>query len=411
MKGPFTFWTFFGLTIWIDLITAALFLVIGKKHVAKRSSNKRVSVLIPVYKETVSDLINTIDSIYKDKYPLEKVIVCSDPDSSYLKDAVRRLSKDYPDLVYIECPHRSKAKKINYTVKRIGNNFDGFLYVRDCKVVSSDKCIRKMLAQFDSDDVAAVTSHGYLTSPKNFLARSYHHGKEWINELGKFRKTAQQMRSAIFVVCGASTIYRMSILREIPIPHSTKTEDTHYTWVLQIMGYKIRVANKAKVCAPDVDGKWFSGIRNQLKQSYRWSSGTIQCIYTEGKRLNKNKKLLYTTILPGFIEAITYSIALIILPFLMYYYPVFAVGFIIGDTVFSLLGTLIFIPKRIFSIIFHYPQIFFYKYLNAWVFLSAFIIVTLQKASGRSSKWSNEWVPLSSSIQESPRKLLKVKAR
>lgn len=123
-------------------------------------------------------------------------------------------------------------------------------------------------------------------------------------------------------------------------------------------------------------------------------SGTIQCFYKEGHNINKNKRLFYSTILPGFLEAITYSIPLVLLPIFLFLLPVYALAFLIGDTVFSLLGTLVLMPKKFFKTLIHYHQIFFFKYLNAAVFVYALVKVTAQAINGKTKSWYNEWMPL-----------------
>jgi cellulose synthase/poly-beta-1,6-N-acetylglucosamine synthase-like glycosyltransferase len=390
MKGPFSFWTFFGITMWIDIISTIFFRKGTKSRVNPYMPLRSLTVIIPAHKEE-KNIIPTIDSIYKEKFPVKNVIVCGDSVSKSTGKIVHDMAKKYHNLIYIECPENSKAQKINHVVatrKDLGD----FIYVRDARVVGEVDCIEKMMGYFTGPKVAAVTSYGRLGTPTNFLSRSYFYGKSWINEVGRFRKGAQEKRKAIFVICGASTIYRKEVLSKIPIPHISQTEDTYYTWLLQRKGYAIRVADDATVSAPDVDGPKFSGITSQLKQSYRWSSGTMQCFYLEADIFEKNKRLFLTTILPGFLEALGYSIALLLLPLVFFISrPVF-IGFLIGDAFLSLLGTAVFLPKKFFKTLIHYPQIFFFKYLNAMVFLASLAVVTVQ-ALDRKKKWSNEWSP------------------
>lgn len=394
MKGPFSIWGFFGLTIWIDTFTHAIFEMRGKKQkrIDPYSPLREVSVIIPAHKEG-KHIAPTIHSLYKERYPIKNVIVCSDKESESTKKVVDSLLADYDNLFYLECPYISKSRKINYVVQTMGSILGEFVYVRDARVIGEVDCIEKMVSCFADDTVGAVTSYGRLSIPKNFLSRAYYYGKSWINEIGRFRKNAQMKRNSLFVVCGASTMYRTDVLKWLPIPGGTKTEDTHYTWRLQTQGYKVMVADDAMVSAPEVDGKGWLGIKNQLKQAYRWSSGTIQCFYKEGHNIPDNKRLFYSTVLPGFLEAVTYSIPLVLLPLLLYFFPAYGLGFLIGDTVFSLLGTLIIIPKKFFKTLVHYHQIFFFKYLNALVFLYALVKVTAEAIEGKTRNWYNEWVP------------------
>jgi len=393
MKGPFSIWSFFGITIWIDVITHAIFPKNLKRVQPYYNKVKEVSVIVPVHREPMHEIEATITSLYSERYPIKNVILCSDAESYLAKEVVKKLSTIYNNLYFCESPSKSKAKKINYAVATLDSLLGDFIYIRDCQARGEIDCIEKMVSYFTNDKVAAVTSYGRINIPKNFLSRAYHYGKAWINEIGRFRKAAQEKRQAVFVICGASTMFRKNILKNIPIPYGSKTEDTHYTWILQEKGYIIRIADDAMISSPEVDGYGMLGIKGQLKQAYRWSSGNIQCLYLENRDLFKNKSLWYTTILPGFIEAIMYSIFLLLLPFLFFFIPNYSLGFLIGDTVFSLLGTAIILPNKFFKTLFHYPQIFFFKYLNAAVFIFALTTVTIQAFIGETNKWNNTWIP------------------
>ena len=392
MKGPFSIWAFFGLTLWIDIATHLIF---RKKESTIDPYNpiKKISVIIPLHKEPEEEIEKTINALYKERYPIKNAILCGDAETIISEQLFRRLAIKYHNLHYIISPFKSKAKKINYTFQKYQKSLGDFVYVRDCRVKGAPDCIEKMVSYFSSEDVAAVTSYGRVSTPKNPFSRAYFYGKAWINEVGRFRKNAQEKRNAVFVVCGASTMYRKSVLLHLPLSSGTKTEDTYYTWILQKNGYRIRVADDAIVSAPEVDGEGTSGIINQLKQSYRWSSGTIQCLYREGSDLFKNKSLAYTTILPGLLEAVMYAIPMVLLPILFFLYPAYGIGFFIGDTAFSLFGTLIILPKKFVKTLVHYPQIIFFKYLNAAVFISALTATTYQAITKQTYKWTNEWLP------------------
>lgn len=391
MKGPFSIMSFFGLTLWIDVITH----IMRKKErrINPYIPKKEVSVIIPIHAEPWAYVEETVNHLYIEKYPLKNVIVCGDSKSINIEKKFYELSKKYDNFYYVRSPFQSKAKKINFVVKSQKRLLGDFVYVRDCRVIGREDCIEKMISYFNDEKVAAVTSYGRVNKPRNFLSRSFYYGKDWVNEIGRFRKNAQEKRRAVFVICGASTIFRTRVLEEIPVPSKSQTEDTYYTWKLQNKGYAIRVADDTIVVAPDVDGKKLDGIKGQIKQSFRWTSGTMQCMYNEGRGLFKNRMLAYSTILPGFIEAVFYSIPLVFIPLLFFISYKFALGFLIGDAFFSFLGTLIIMPRKFISTVIHYPQIFFFKYVNSVIFLVALAIVTTQAMFGRHAQWSNEWTP------------------
>jgi hypothetical protein len=75
------------------------------------------------------------------------------------------------------------------------------------------------------------------------------------------------------------------------------------------------------------------------------------------------------------------------------------IGFLIGDAFFSLLGTLIIIPKKFLKTLIHYPEIFFFKYVNGAVFLFALTKVTSQAMTNSTKNWTNEWIPPKTQIK------------
>lgn len=387
----FSIWAIFGLTLWIDVFTHIFIRRKNKIKINPYNPLREVSVIVPAHDEA-EYIEKTIISLYAEKYPLKNVFVCGDAKSPGMREVVESLG--FSNLIYLESRNVSKASKINLVTRTMHWSLGDYIYIRDSKVMSNPDCIENMISHFDSDDVGAVTSYGYLTKPSNFLSKFYYFGKTWTDEVGRFRKSAQEKRKAIFVICGASTMYRKDILLKHPVPYGSKTEDTYHTWKLQIHGIKIKVANDAVVFANDLDGLKFEGIIKQLKQAFRWSSGTIQCLYRENINLIKNKRLFFSTILPGLIESTMYALALLLLPLSFIYFTYYAISFIIGDTFFSLLATLILMPKKFFNVLIRYPGIFFYKYLNALVFLSSILVVSIQSFKGERFKWANEWKPL-----------------
>src|SRR3989339_1636343 len=220
MKGPFSIWPFFGLTIWIDTFTHILRWN-DESKIDPYKPIRSVSVMIPAHREQ-KDIVSSLKSIYRQRYPVKNVFVVGDKFSDATRSIIGSLSKRYGNLKYIESPFASKAMKVNYLVKNFNEKLGDFIYVMDARVVIEEESIERIISCFNKRKVAAVTSYGRVSIPKNFLSRSYHYGKAWVNEIGRFRKNAQEKRKAVFVICGASTIYRTWALKKIPIPSTSK---------------------------------------------------------------------------------------------------------------------------------------------------------------------------------------------
>ena len=80
MKGPFSLWAFFGLTIMIDLATHVYH---PKKYhrINPYDPIREVSLIIPAHKEPVEYIEKTILSIQTENYPLKSIIICGDSES------------------------------------------------------------------------------------------------------------------------------------------------------------------------------------------------------------------------------------------------------------------------------------------------------------------------------------------
>ena len=210
----------------------------------------------------------------------------------------------------------------------------------------------------------------------------------------------------MYVVCGASFMVKSDIIKKIKIPTGTKTEDTAYTWLLQEKGYKVGVVQDAVVTSKDV-----TPLSSQLKQCYRWYSGTWQNIYLHKKELfgihSKAKSLGYTTILPGMIESSLYTIAVAGFPIMYYFSPELAKAFLIGDTALSLAAPIISTRlagdsgamKEFFKTIMYYPLITTYKVMASAIWVYSGIEMVFDVLTGDSKEWSNTWERLPKKIK------------
>jgi len=367
-------------------------------------SKKEVSVIISAHKE--EDIIEkSIRSVFRQNYPIKNLYI-SDSNLDNTKKAVRnleerikKLKKEFPNIIYWSKEGiTSKAEKINSLVRDPSVDLGDYVYLIDSDLRLSPDTIEKLVEGFTEDNIAAVTSYGYVTPPDNYWAKYFHYGKEWINRMGKFRKIAQKYRRAMFVVCGASYMVRLDVLKKIELSTKTKTEDTDFSWQLQEEGYKIEFVPDAVVSSKDVPT-----LKSQLKQSYRWYMGTWQNLYLHKNIFglkSKAKSLAYLSILPGFIESLLYSCAIVLLPFIAYFFPIFAVYFLVGDTILSFIAPVIApllsgepetIPREIFHTLRYYHQIIVFKIMAAVLWLGAGFKVCYHILTGKQKKWVNKW--------------------
>ena len=387
-------------SISIDLATAAYSSVQSgfRRLLGKKSrefvdpSGFSISGVVPTYQGEDS-LEKTVRSLFAQSLPLKNVIVVDDASTDRTVDVAARLSEEFGNrLVYIRREKNSgKAANLNYASldERVGD----FMYVLDSDCEADTGAVEKLARNFTSEKIGAVTSFGYTLPPKDFIARQFHYGMSWNNSLFRFRKSAQSARGAVFVVCGASTMFSTDAVREIPFRDLTKTEDTDETWRLQEAGFKVLYEPEAEAFSKDLER--FSSMRRQWS---RWYSGTFQNLFVHGKDTMKAKSLFWTTIVPGTLDSIIGTVSIAAMPIIagaelsgaadVPYVTPSILGYAAAlDLALTAVPTLALEPKRIM----HLPQIYAYRLAGSFLTLKAAGTTIIQKLLGQEAKWSNRW--------------------
>jgi cellulose synthase/poly-beta-1,6-N-acetylglucosamine synthase-like glycosyltransferase/ribosomal protein S18 acetylase RimI-like enzyme len=376
----------------IDLITLAyskirsgVNSVCGKKCCQDNSSqNKSVSVLVPAYNEG-EKLRSTVDCILRQTYHAKDIYILDDISTDGTQNVCREIGRKNKNVIHIRRDEKlGKAGSINKLVEERAGELGDYVLVVDGDVKLEKNCLEELVKS--SQDAAIVTGYGYTRQPASYVSKMLYEGESWINSVFSFRKRAQNMRNGIFVICGALSLYEKKVLKETPIPERTMTEDTDYTWLLQEKGYKINYEKKARAVGNNPDT-----LKGYWKRYNRWFSGTFQGLYMHGRELNKSKPLLYSTLLPGIIETIPYSVAFSSLPIIAAVNTDVALGMLTADLALSA-PFLFFHPKGFWHALNHLPDIYAYKYFGSVGCMYAGIKTTWEKILGKEHKWKNNWV-------------------
>ena len=362
---------------------------------SSESHTPSVSVVVPAYNEEEL-LESTVRSLYDQTLRPKNVIVVDDYSTDRTPEICQQLREELgEDFVYVRRERNSgKANNINYAVEELADILGDITLVNDSDTTPHKTCIETLASHFTSDDVAAVTPYGYTTPPENPLARALHYGNSWNNTIFKFRKRAQGYRGGISVVCGACTAYRTEILKRLPIPERTKTEDTDYTWLLQENGYKVVYDQSAVAHSADIAKA--SGL---CRQWFRWYSGIFQSIFVHGKQLLKARRMFWTTVLPALMESVPYSFGIVTLPLVAalnlampdanipFFHMGYVKGFLLADFLFTTIPTAILSPKYLLRL----PQIYLYKYVACALTVFAYSKTTYERLTGQQRKWGSAW--------------------
>lgn len=392
------------LSMSIDIATLAYAYVKKKfnKNKVKEKKNKekkQVSVLVPAFNEGVR-LGFTLDSILEQTYSARNIYILDDISTDNTKKVCEKLSNNHSNVKHIRREiKQGKAGNINSLIQEKDEELGDYVLVVDGDVRLKKDCLEELVKSLDN--AAVITGFGYTKKPSSYIAKMLYEGESWINSVFSFRKRAQVIRNGVFVVCGALSLYKKEVLQKFPIPERTLTEDTDHTWLLQENGLKILYNDKAKA-----EGNNPNTLIDYWKRYTRWFSGTFQNLYVHGsKDLKKSRGLLYSTIIPGVLESVPYSIAFSSLPVMAYPYPEFALGLLTADFVL----TLPFLhkhPKGFLHAVNHLPDIYAFKYFGSVAALYSGIKTSFEKITGKQNSWKNNWTN-SSRVIIKPRKLSK----
>jgi cellulose synthase/poly-beta-1,6-N-acetylglucosamine synthase-like glycosyltransferase len=369
----------------------------GEESVANSNSyTPTVSVIVPAYNEEDS-IERTVRSLCNQTLRPKSIIVIDDCSTDKTPEVCLRLLSELRNngFIYVRREKNSgKASNVNYIVEHFAAELGEITVINDSDTLPDKKCIEILARNFTSDNIAAVTPFGYTTAPKNWLARALHYGMSWNNMIFKFRKKAQSLRGGVAVVCGACTAYRTNVLRSLPIPERTKTEDTDYTWLLQENKYKVVYDEDAVAHSTDL-----ATAKGLVRQWLRWYSGSLQSLFVHGRQIFKARILCWTMVLPSLIESLPYAFAVCSLPIIIvvnltrpdgaipFFGMTYVGGFLIADFLFTTIPTIFISPKYLRRL----PEIYLYKYVSCTLAVYVYFRVTYELITRQQNKWGNTW--------------------
>lgn len=351
-------------------------------------SNLDSNVIIPVYNEEVM-IRECIESAFGQTVPPKFVIVVDDCSQDSTADICKELEKKHNNLVYVRMDkNHGKAHNINRVVdKLVGEFYAPITLTIDGDVMLRPNFIELIRKPFVDENVVAVSGVAIPfeddpIKPWSFMSKIIARTYKFLFNYYSFSKLAQSLRGAVTPVCGGCVAYRTDILKSIPIPGRTKTEDTDHTWLLQEHGHRVVHLPKAKIDSEEA--KTLSGFFNQW---FRWYSGTIQCLYVHGRKLNKAKRLLYSTVIPANIDAWVYTTFLLATIALFFIDPLFAASALFFDLCVTGVVMAIFSRRELKNL----PLIWLMKFPISLAWIAAGLKTTWEYITHKQHLWKNRW--------------------
>ncbi|MGO8952802.1 MAG: glycosyltransferase [Rhodomicrobium sp.] len=249
-----------------------------KRQTPPDAGDLSVSVLIPAFNEAKvigASILRILASTHQNLH----IVVIDDGSADGTSEVVRSCFSGDPRVTLITARNGGKARAVNLGLARAEGDI---VVVLDADTQFEPSTISSLVRWFSDPKIGAVAGNAKVGNRINMLTRWQ--ALEYISAQNLERRALSAL-GCITVVPGAVGAWRReSILKLGGFPTDTLAEDQDLTIMIQRAGEKI-VFDPSAVAwteAPDT-------IANLAKQRFRWSFGTLQCMWKH-RRANLNPR-------------------------------------------------------------------------------------------------------------------------
>jgi spore germination protein YaaH/peptidoglycan/xylan/chitin deacetylase (PgdA/CDA1 family)/GT2 family glycosyltransferase len=227
-----------------------------------------VSVLIPCFNEE-KVIAASVARILESEWRNIEVLVLDDGSADGTAEAVRAAHGGDPRVTLMSFENGGKARAVN---RGLAVAKGEYVVALDADTLFPPKTIGRLVRWFADPSIGAVAGNAIVGNRLNIVTRWQ--ALEYVTAQNLERRALAAL-GAVTVVPGAVGAWRKSVLDTLGgYPSDTLAEDQDLTIACQRAGWKVAFdpAAQAFTEAPDT----VSGL---LKQRFRWSFGTLQCVW------------------------------------------------------------------------------------------------------------------------------------
>jgi len=227
-----------------------------------------VSVLIPCFNEE-RVIAASVARILESDWTALEVLVLDDGSSDGTSAAVKAAFADDPRVTLLTFENGGKARAVN---RGLAEARGTFVVALDADTLFPPETIGRLVRWFQDPKVGAVAGNAIVGNRLNMVTRWQ--ALEYVTAQNLERRALAAL-GAVTVVPGAVGAWRKSVLDALGgYPVDTLAEDQDLTIACQRAGWTVAFDPEARAYteAPDTVG----GL---LKQRFRWSFGTLQCVW------------------------------------------------------------------------------------------------------------------------------------
>ncbi|MED3563971.1 DUF2062 domain-containing protein [Bacillus xiapuensis] len=227
-----------------------------------------VSVVIAAYNEE-KVICKTIDSILKSDYPAFEVLVVDDGSKDATAKVVKEAYKDETRVRLITKANGGKSSAVNIGFKEARGEI---IVALDADTLIAENAISLLVRHFKNEKVAAVSGNVKVGNQGSLLTNWQH--IEYVTGFNLERRAFAEL-NCITVVPGAIGAWRKTAVEKAGyLKEDTLAEDTDITLTLLEQGQSIEFEEKAYAYTEVPED-----IKSLAKQRYRWTFGTLQCLW------------------------------------------------------------------------------------------------------------------------------------
>jgi cellulose synthase/poly-beta-1,6-N-acetylglucosamine synthase-like glycosyltransferase len=247
-----------------------------------------VSVLIPCFNEEKVIVASVTRILHSDWKRLE-VLVLDDGSGDATAAKVREAFGDDPRVELLTFENGGKARALNRGMVLAKGDV---VVALDADTLFPPDTIPRLVRWFADPRVGAVAGNAVVGNRLNLVTRWQ--ALEYVTAQNLERRALAAL-GAVTVVPGAVGAWRRAALEALGgYPHDTLAEDQDLTIACQRAGWRVEFDSEARAYteAPD-------SVAGLLKQRFRWSFGTLQCLWKHRAALfNRKQPVLGFVALP-----------------------------------------------------------------------------------------------------------------
>ncbi|HEY5289649.1 MAG TPA: glycosyltransferase [Caulobacteraceae bacterium] len=253
-----------------------------------RETGPLISVLIPCFNEE-KVIVASVERILHSDWAHIEILVVDDGSTDGTAQAVRAAFASEPRVTLLTFENGGKARALNRGLKLCRGDI---VVALDADTLFPPETLPRLARWFADPRVGAVAGNAIVGNRLNLVTRWQ--GLEYVTAQNLERRALAAL-GAVTVVPGAVGAWRRETLTQLGgYPADTLAEDQDLTLACQSAGWRVEFDSSARAYteAPDT-------VAGLLNQRFRWSFGTLQCLWKHrGDLFSLRKPVLGFVALP-----------------------------------------------------------------------------------------------------------------